>query len=161
MIVIRLSTQKSWLSWLIRVFQNGFWASHASAELPDGRILSAQLDGGVKIRPADSEDICTRVDRVELPATEEQTKAFYDFLKEQDGKPYDWRAIVAFAFVRDWRNPGAWFCSELILAALIACGWFSCPLVVSDNHVMPRDLALVLSGQLKVVWKAIRRDIGL
>ena len=161
MIVIRFSTQKSWQSWLIRTFENGFWASHVSAELPDGRIISAQLDGGVLIRPADSEDICTRIERVELPATEAQTKAFHKFLLDQRGARYDWRAIVAFAFVRDWRNPNAWFCSELILAALIECGWFSSPLIVGENHVMPRDLALVLSSHLNLVWKAIRRDLGM
>jgi hypothetical protein len=34
-------------------------------------------------------------------------RAYWDFLKEQVGKPYDKLAIVAFAFNRDWRSPDA------------------------------------------------------
>lgn len=34
------------------------------------------------------------------------------WLAEQLGKPYDWRALIGFAFRRAWQDGRAWFCSE-------------------------------------------------
>jgi len=58
----------------------------------------------------------------EINATDEQDKAFWSFLLAQLGKPYDKLAIVAFAFNRDWRSEGSWYCSELQAATLEHAG---------------------------------------
>lgn len=126
----------------IKIFSRG-WCSHVDAVLPDGTLLGARLDG-VKIR-APGYATFARVERVSLAASAEQETAFLAFLHDQVGKPYDKFAICAFPFQRDWREPGAWFCSELQAAALEACGFFGRPLSVPANEVTPRDLLLVIS----------------
>ena len=84
--------------------------------------------------------------RVNLPATPEQEKRFYDFLAAQQGKPYDGTAIVAFIVDRDWQENDMWFCSELIAAALCDCQWFTYKLAVKANKIDPGDLLLVISA---------------
>lgn len=47
-----------------------------------------------------------------------------DFLRGEVGAPYDWRGVLRF--VSRWRKappPEAWFCSELVFAALKAAGF--------------------------------------
>ena len=58
------------------------------------------------IRPTDYEK-WSRVERVVISVPYYRERAYWDFLKEQVGKPYDKLAIVAFAFNRDWRSPDA------------------------------------------------------
>lgn len=127
----------------IRIFSRG-WPSHVDAITPDNRLLGARMDGGVMIRPADYEHFDRR-QVVELDATPEQVDAFWHFMVAQLGKPYDKLAIAAFPVGRDWRTPDAWFCSELVAAALEACGWFRGPLANPANEITPRDLLLVVS----------------
>jgi hypothetical protein len=58
--------------------------------------------------------------RVIVPVTAEQEKAFYHFLYEQYGKPYDKLGLFSsFLFDRrvSWRSDQAWWCSELTAAA--------------------------------------------
>jgi hypothetical protein len=47
-----------------------------------------------------------------------QERTYWDLLKAQASKPYDMKAIVAFAVNRDWRSPDAWFCDKLVAAGL-------------------------------------------
>jgi hypothetical protein len=53
--------------------------------------------------------------------------AILGFARTQIGKPYDWTAILALLMDRDWRDSGAWFCSELVVAALEAVGFWPRP----------------------------------
>jgi hypothetical protein len=103
-------------SWAIRTFQRG-WCSHVDSVMDDGRLLGARLDGGVAIRPPNYEKF-SRVERVVIAVPYYKERAYWDFLKAQLGKPYDMKAIVAFAVNRDWRSKDAWFCDELVATGL-------------------------------------------
>lgn len=133
----------------IRVFERG-GPSHVDAILPDGTLLGARADRiggmppGVQIRPAGYET-WKQVWLLTLACTDSQEFRFLEFLKAQVGKPYDEQAILAFPLERNWRTRDAWFCSELIAAALEASGWFPQPLSDSVNEITPRDLLLAAS----------------
>ena len=127
---------------------------HASAVLPNGDILDSQhqanLGGkpaGVQIRPAGYIERCGGINilRVTINVTAKQRNAFYDFLISQLGKPYDTKGILGFVVGKDWRDPGAWFCSELQAAALEAAKVFEYPLHVKHNRVTPQELLMLAS----------------
>lgn len=99
---------------------------------------------GVQIRPAHYE-VWTRTEILKIEAFPTCEEEFHAFLHEQIGKPYDWEAIIAFAVHRNWRMHDAWFCSELIAAALESSAWFPEPLSEAVNEITPRDLLLILS----------------
>ncbi|MGO9998991.1 MAG: hypothetical protein ACLPKW_14805 [Acetobacteraceae bacterium] len=156
MIRLRFVYNSDWSSKAIALFSRG-WPSHVDAMLPDGRLLGARSDliggmpRGVQARPGDY-DPGAHSEVISLDADPRTEHNFYAFLHTQIGKPYDWRAIVAFAFDRVWRNPDAWFCSELQAAALEAAGYFFAPLSERANKITPRDLLLVTSP-----WQAETR----
>lgn len=133
----------------IEWFGGGPLYSHVDAVLDTGDLLGARIDGGVAIRSPDY--IGTEpVLRVDLPASGIVSGRFYDFLNHQLGKPYDSEGILAFLTGRDWREPDAWFCSELLAAALEFCGFFAFPLASSSNKITPPDLVLILSGMVPI-----------
>lgn len=154
MIRLQFSTQNDPVSALIRAFGHGPF-SHVDAviEASTGTaglgLVGARTDGGVQVRPLAYAPF-SRVLGVLLPATDVQTVAFYGFMRAQVGKPYDHRAIAAFAVDRDWRTREAWFCSELVTAALEAAGWFSHTLATPANRVTPDDLLLLCSAFVDV-----------
>lgn len=138
---------------LIRWFDHGQY-SHVDTVLPDGTLLGARddvIDGtpaGVQIRPA-SYVAGEIVLRVAIPCTDAQQGAYYAFVREQLGKPYDEEAIAAFVVGRSWRDPGDWFCSELCAAGIEASGLV--PLLIAPaNKIAPDDLALVVSALVQV-----------
>jgi len=96
--------------------------SHVDAVLPDGNLLGARNDSvggqppGVRVRPQGYAKFSERI-VMTIPASAVQTKAYYDFLNSQLGKPYDTRAIWGFVLGRDWREDDSWICSELQSAA--------------------------------------------
>lgn len=135
----------------IRAAEYGFWAIHTEAVMPDGTLLGAHYKGGVQARPAAYDvGLYTKDLIVELPADEAMTDRFHAFMRAQLGKPYDVEAIAAFVARRNWERPDAWFCSELVAAALVACGWFTYRLATEFNHITPRDLLLIVSGRVNV-----------
>jgi len=124
--------------------------SHVDAILPDGSLLGSRsdrilgIDPGVQIRPPGYEKWKHRV-VFQLPASEVQTAAFHNFLHEEIGKPYDKIAIVGFAISRNWREEGAWFCSELVAAGLEAAS--VCPKLYTPScKVTPVCLSTVVSA---------------
>jgi hypothetical protein len=124
--------------------------SHVDSILPDGSLLGSRsdrilgIDPGVQIRPPNYEKWKHRV-VFQLAATAVQTDAFYRFLQEEIGKPYDKLAIVGFAISRNWREEGAWFCSELVAAGLEASG-VSPKLYTPSCKVTPVCLSTVISA---------------
>jgi|HubBroStandDraft_2_1064218.scaffolds.fasta_scaffold50385_6 hypothetical protein len=134
----------------IQWFDHGPFA-HVDSVLPDGTLLGARSDvwagvpAGVQIRPADYMSFKNPV-RAVLDAPDQIVKAYYDFLFDQVGKPYDMTGIVGFAVNRDWRNPAAWFCSELAAAGLEISGFLQYPLIQPANKIAPDDLALLCSA---------------
>jgi hypothetical protein len=142
-ITLQFVTTNSLLSRAIRWFQRG-WMSHVDSVTADGRLLGAQNVGGVQIRPPNYEQF-SRAERVNITVTDEQEELYWDFLREQIGKPYDTLAIVAFALDRDWRSPDAWFCDELVAAGLEHAGVVH-KLAPAINRVDVRDVYLVVSA---------------
>jgi hypothetical protein len=155
--VIRLQfvAASGFLSGLIRWFSHGAGGvgiSHVDAVLPDGRLLGARFDKadgvrGVAIRRPNYEKWIYRA-VIELPCDKGVEEAFYAALESQLGKPYDWRAILAFFFNRDWRARDSWYCSELQAWALEPpqSGFFQHPLALTVNRITPGDLLLLTSA---------------
>jgi hypothetical protein len=142
-ITLQFVTTKSLLSGTIRLYERA-WMSHVDSVMADGRLLGAQNVGGVQIREPNYEQF-SRAERVSIPVTDKQEELYWDFLREQIGKPYDTLAIVAFALDRDWRSPDAWFCDELVAAGLEHAGLVH-KLAPQINRVNVRDLYLVVSA---------------
>ena len=124
--------------------------SHVDAVLPDGTLLGARSDvcggqpPGVRVRPHGYEVWTQRV-VFSIPASDAQAEAWEAFLRSQVGKPYDKIAILGFALGRDWRDDGAWICSELGAAALEATGIVP-QLYLAAAKITPEALALVCSA---------------
>lgn len=151
MIRIRFVDGKDVVAAGISAAEYGFWAIHTEALMPDGTLLGAHWNGGVLARPI-GYDAAARTKEliVEIDADQAMADKFHAFMRAQLGKPYDVQAIAAFATGRDWQQPGAWFCSELVAAALVDCGWFAQPLATEFNKITPRDLLLIVSGRVNV-----------
>lgn len=135
----------------ISAAEYGFWAIHTEALMPDGTLLGAHWNGGVLARPRTYDTGTYTKDLiVEIGADQAMADKFHAFMREQLGKPYDIAAIAAFVAGRDWRDDNAWFCSELVAAALVECGWFAHRLATEFNKITPRDLLLIVSGRVNV-----------
>jgi hypothetical protein len=78
---------------VIQTAQYGFWCTHVDVEV-NGQWLRALPNGGVAIRPANYV-MPTQQAIVEIDGADEQ--AFYAFLDQQLGKPYDWSAVIGIA----------------------------------------------------------------
>lgn len=112
--------------------------------------FGAQLFGGVRWRSIN--DPCYRhalaYQIVQIDVTEQQDSEFWGFMSKQNGKPYDWRAIVSFAMgERDWRAEDAWFCSELDTRGLETVNIITLPSDAPANRISPRDLWYALAGK--------------
>lgn len=155
-VVLQFSLGQGVGSAVIRWFgHDGSW-SHVDLVLPDGRLLGARADNpggygrGVQIRPANYQSFARRL----VVAVPTQTAAaVYGYARAQIGKAYDHTAIVAFFVERNWRDPDAWFCSELAAAALIEGGFWPRPwaLPCPVNKIDPDDLLLLISPYLEVI----------
>lgn len=156
-VVIRVVRGTHWDSKLIE-YRTWSWWSHIEACYPNGnpyRTFGAMLKGGVKFRWT-GEDCYKDISAIEawhIPCTQAQHDAFWKFLSEQDGKPYDWRAIAGFGFRRDWEAPDSWFCSELMMAALKAAGIWNPKGHVHLNRIDP-NMAYMIMVSLPNVWLA-------
>lgn len=145
-IVFRLGAARS--SRAIAWFSSGH-LSHVDAKTPVGKLLGARSDdvggaSGVWARPDPYEDV-TKLVIFDIDATPLQEALFYDFLNEQIGKPYDHLAILAFFINRDWRDGDAWYCSELIAAALEEATILTKTLFLPLNKITPVMLATLIS----------------
>ena len=123
--------------------------SHVDAILPDGRLLGARSDAadgkkGVQIRRANYEKWASRV-VIEVPTNRSQEQAFYAFLMNQVGKPYDHMAIWGFVLNRAWREDDAWICSELQAAAMEEAGILP-ELYSKVSKISPQMLAVVATA---------------
>lgn len=116
--------------------------------------FGAMLSGGVKFRKLNDPQYKNAVDTKIFPInlSDIEYRLFSDFLDAQDGKPYDWRAIVSFGFggmtfhPRNWREDDSWFCSELICRALETAGVLKLPDDIPASFVTPRDVWAFTAG---------------
>jgi len=147
-IVLQFCSFHSFLGRAIPWFTQGK-IGHVDAVLPSGGLLGAQASckfgtlSGVQVRAEGYGEMHSRV-RVYLPCSAQEYELWLDFLYFQLGKPYDVIAIAAFVTGRDWRDPSAWFCSELQAAGLEECGVFP-KLYTPANKVTPNALLLACS----------------
>jgi uncharacterized protein YycO len=127
--------------------------AHVDAVDDAGNLWGAQNEtglggkpSGVQIRPEDYGDSCGMTNRIRVlvSATPAQEAAFWGFMRNQLGKPYDLTGIAGFIAGRDWHDDGAWFCSELVCAALEASGAIK-KLETPANKITPQELLLVCS----------------
>jgi hypothetical protein len=131
--------------------------SHVDAVLPDGSLLGARsdrikgIDPGVQVRPPNYEKWLKRT-QFTIPCTLSQYLDWLDFLYEQLHRPYDKKAIWAFATGRDWREEDSWICSELQCAALEVAKIVPC-LYLAANKVTPVMCAMVASAVQGSVYK--------
>jgi hypothetical protein len=134
MITLRFVSHRSLLGPLFRLAQAGAKWTHVEAVTVEG-YLGAMLVGGVQERSRDYDrGAFSNEAFVNLKATPEQETAFFAFLQDKLGQPYDPIAVLYFFGIfadRNWEDPTQWECTELIAAALIACGW------LPDNPKVP------------------------
>lgn len=114
-ITTQFVTEATLGSWAIRFGTHSDF-SHVDVVLPSGDLLGARSAGGVQIRKPDYTQF-SLIRRVVIPCSDDEGQAYYEFLRAQVGKPYDWKGVVGFAVNRDWRATDCWFCSELDIAA--------------------------------------------
>jgi uncharacterized protein YycO len=99
--------------------------NHAAIVLRDGTLIESVEGAGVHHLPSLS--AATPPDRVDLfnvaGLSDVQAGLVEAFLLKQVGMPYDWPDLTGFitrTFTQEDR--GAWFCSELVFAAIEAGG---------------------------------------
>lgn len=123
MVQIRNITESGITSELIRFWSRSKY-SHSEVWCPKGSVgntsdgwLGARFTGGVQVRPP---DYCkpTLQETMTVHMTVEQEKLFWNFMKLQLGKGYDWLAIISFVIRFKMRLRNKWFCSELQQAGL-------------------------------------------
>lgn len=113
------------------------WSHAVVIDTPDHIIDSTFKHGGVRRR--DAALVLNDKATVELEHCPLDREAeAREFLYEQVGKRYDWRAVYGWAGAgRDWHDECSWFCFELVAAAIeVGSGYrFS-----NRNRVTGRDL---------------------
>jgi hypothetical protein len=106
----------------------GFF-THVDCEFDDGTLWGARSDrikppgatqrlpAGVQPRPPNYEKWEHRT-VFAIPCTILQRESYHAFYVSQQGKPYDWLAIINnFGFGYNWRTPDHWFCSDIATAS--------------------------------------------
>jgi hypothetical protein len=158
MIRLRFVTCHDALSALIRT-QAGicmpFTPSHVECVSQDGtQYIGQHFDGGMQARPVGYDAKSMMYEKfVDLPCTEAQEEAFYDFVLNKIGQPYDWKSIVSFvAPDLNLHERNHLICSAMMTAALRSrgCEYFPWPLTVPFHHISPRDLLLILSSHVQI-----------
>jgi hypothetical protein len=149
LITLQFSAQNDLGSFIIELGGAGPF-SHVDMLEASGNLYGARSDicngvpAGVQSRPPNYQTFARKV-RFNFSTTPDQEKTFWDFAYAQRGKPYDSEAILAFVVNRDWRQPGAWFCSELA-AACLETATVCPPLYSPVNKIEPVTLAIVCSA---------------
>ncbi|MDE1905014.1 MAG: hypothetical protein KGH75_01005 [Rhodospirillales bacterium] len=136
-VTLRFSGGEGWEGAIVR-WWTWSWAGHVGIDLGDGRVIDATPGPGVAVRAV----AAGRGDRMFGVRCSERTAArVVAWARAQVGKPYDWGGVLAFLARRDWHDPRAWFCSELVAAAFEEAGE---PLLRTAHleRVSPRDLLL-------------------
>ncbi len=115
------------ISWLIRwaIPRSRFsMALSSHCMLVDGDfIIEAHMLHGVRrVLATDALKGLTVIKTVDYVV--EKSEAGLNWACAQVGAPYDWLGAfgIAIDIDRNWQKPDAWFCYELVAAALVAAG---------------------------------------
>ena len=141
-ITYQFATEDSFGSAVIRWFT---WSkfSHVDLVLPDGSLLGARLNGGVQIRQPGYAKF-TKTARYYVEVENGREDMLYKLARLQVGKPYNTKAIIAFAF-KDYPIAGgeSWDCSELQIWLLLKIGVKALNLNPEHvNRITPADLLM-------------------
>jgi uncharacterized protein YycO len=123
--------------------------SHVECMWTDKTTFGAMLKGGVCERLLSNRNYkdVTATEVWEIQCSAGQENAFHDWMRRQNGKPYDWRAILSFGLgSRDWRAEDSWFCSELVSRALEVAELLKLPKDIPVNRITPRDVWVLIAG---------------
>lgn len=122
----------------IRHFDNGparVW-SHVGIALPD-ELVVVEARAFHRVKPVPLDAFADRYPVSEIVTYEvPNLTTGLNWLQQQCGLPYDYKAILGKMFRRSWEEPGAWHCQELLEAFLVACGlrrWRSMPNLITPN----------------------------
>jgi hypothetical protein len=127
--------------------------SHVECVRPDGMYVGQHIVGGMLARKPGYDAPFKGEAFVDLPATEEQTKAFYDAVEASLGEPYDWKAILGFELPGHFHEKFHVICSaKMFLLLRDKADWFPshAPVAVPAHCIDPRDLLFVISAIIKV-----------
>ena len=113
---------------LIEYRSGGF--SHVDVWDPSGRgwwcAYSIEVCGvppGVQLRPPDYYTQLEHSVVLDLDVTDEQFDHFWDFAHHTQGQPYDSHGLIeVFVEGRNWREDGAWWCSEWWIGGIESAG---------------------------------------
>lgn len=139
-VTVHFCKSKGLGSQLLRLFLMSRW-NHVAIQV-GGVVYESVWGKGVIQHPAHAfAHRWERVSSVDVDVAD--VAALLAFLNSQVGKPYDWRAILAFPFRGSWQKRDAWFCSELVYEAL-RVGGGKLPDRLPANRITPRDLWVAL-----------------
>ena len=125
-------------AWFIRTFTMSYW-NHVAVEV-DGIIW--QATGGKGVHRISYKDMAKHYHTIESVAVVvPDPVAGKAWLIEQEGKLYDWGAVLGMFFQAKWQSANRWFCSEKCAGYLKASKW---ELRLPLYRVTPRDLWLAL-----------------
>lgn len=128
-----------------------FTPSHVECVMPDGKYAGQHFQGGMVEREVGyDKSYLSRELILDLPSTPDQAQAFYDYVRGQLGKPYDWRAILDYALPINGHAADHAICSAVMTLALRKAQWLAWPLTVPAHLISPRDLLLLLSGLVEI-----------
>ena len=122
---------------LIRFLTWSRW-SHVGVITDRGTVIDAYFPRVREVPLAEFKAPMKRLAVVEFE--HDDPEELFAWLRQQVGKPYDWRALFGFLARRDtWNEPSAWFCSELVAAGFSRTG---SPLFRSARlgRITPEDL---------------------
>ena len=155
MLEIQFSTSTAFTSGVIRRLCHSEF-SHVDIVVPGEGLLGVSGSdhtindiGGVQIRPPGMWPYLHPPKTARLSTA--GADAIIELAKTQIGKPFDNGALYGFledmghTAKRDWRDHGAWFCSEMVAWALETSHFFPYSLVSAKNRITPADLLLLLN----------------
>jgi hypothetical protein len=123
--------------------------SHCECVDPEnGEYIGQHASGGMMSRKPGYDAPFKGECFVDLPATDAQTKAFYDAARLAIGQPYDMSAVLGFVMPGHFHVKFSAICSaKMFLLLRDVADWFPshAPVVVPAHCIDPRDLLLMIS----------------
>lgn len=105
-------------SWLVRAIT---WSAWSHVALVDGDEVIEAVWPQVRVVPLDNVLHHYSAHAFALLPCDDPAAAL-QAARSQVGKPYDWKALVGLLLHRDWEDPHAWFCSEIMPWAIHQSG---------------------------------------
>lgn len=96
------------------------WSPWSHCGVIDGdMVIQASTEGVIRTPLAEFKAHASEWAIVSFPANDNEAVA--RAANHELGQPYDYLGVAGIGLHRDWQDPSAWFCSELV-AYVLACG---------------------------------------